>query len=460
MATVLGNIALLLDLNSPRASIPDRKSRPSLLDAVSGLTKREPQFASYYAALSPKGFEADGDAWSHRAVVARGKANSKVNGVDFGAGSSDEEGNGNGNGSGGGEDEEEPGRRRRRAEGSEGEGGGGEETEEEKKMRVRKELEKVAKEQAERRATAQLMFELGQKAYGKGMYGRAIEFLEGALTIIPRFTLFGGEIQIWLAMAYEANNRHADCIALYQQLEKKHPIISIRRQAAELKYILQAPKLKISQEEMVTIPLIGSSYDSYAATWSGKYKDKDQNSSFPTTNQLPSSRDFLGDFLSLRRTAERRLPLTAPEMTTRFKKNRKKRGHVSAGHGRIGKHRKHPGGRGNAGGMHHHRILFDKYHPGYFGKVGMRYFHKLRNKFYCPIVNVERLWSLVPQAAKDKASGPAAAPVVDVTQFGYFKVLGKGVLPEKQPIVVKAKLVSKIAEKKIKEAGGAVVLTA
>ena len=50
-------------------------------------------------------------------------------------------------------------------------------------------------------------------------------------------------------------------------------------------------------------------------------------------------------------------------------KNRKKRGHVSAGHGRIGKHRKHPGGRGNAGGQHHHRIMWDKYHPGYFGKV-------------------------------------------------------------------------------------------
>ncbi|CBI34865.3 unnamed protein product, partial [Vitis vinifera] len=88
--------------------------------------------------------------------------------------------------------------------------------------------------------------------------------------------------------------------------------------------------------------------------------------------------------------------------------------------------------------MHHHRILFDKYHPGYFGKVGMRYFHKLRNKFYCPIVNIDKLWSM----------------------FGYFKVLGKGALPSSQPIVVKAKLVSKIAEKKIKEAGGAVVLTA
>ncbi|CAI9785141.1 unnamed protein product [Fraxinus pennsylvanica] len=146
-------------------------------------------------------------------------------------------------------------------------------------------------------------------------------------------------------------------------------------------------------------------------------------------------------------------------MTTRFRKNRKKRGHVSAGHGRIGKHRKHPSGRGNAGGMHHHRILFDKYHPGYFGKVGMRYFHKLRNKFHCPIVNIDKLWSMVPAEAKDAASKDKV-PVIDVTQFGYFKVLGKGVLPENKPVVVKAKLVSKNAEKKIKEAGGAVLLTA
>ena len=57
------------------------------------------------------------------------------------------------------------------------------------------------------------------------------------------------------------------------------------------------------------------------------------------------------------------------QQPSRLSKNRKKRGHVSAGHGRIGKHRKHPGGRGNAGGQHHHRILMDKYHPGYFGKV-------------------------------------------------------------------------------------------
>ncbi|KAK1289642.1 hypothetical protein QJS10_CPB18g00675 [Acorus calamus] len=173
-------------------------------------------------------------------------------------------------------------------------GGGGEETEEEKKMRVRRELEKLAREQAERRETAKLMFELGQKAYGRGMYGRAIEFLEGALTIIPRLTFFGGEIQIWLAMAYEANNRHRDCIALYQQLEKQHPSVAIRRQAADILYIMQAPKLKISKDEMVTIPLIGSSYDSYAASWSGKYKDREQRKT--TAKQSVPSSDYWGDF--------------------------------------------------------------------------------------------------------------------------------------------------------------------
>jgi large subunit ribosomal protein L27Ae len=47
-------------------------------------------------------------------------------------------------------------------------------------------------------------------------------------------------------------------------------------------------------------------------------------------------------------------------MTTRLRKTRKCRGDITMGYGRVGKHRKHPGGRGNAGGQHHHRIMFDK----------------------------------------------------------------------------------------------------
>ena len=147
-------------------------------------------------------------------------------------------------------------------------------------------------------------------------------------------------------------------------------------------------------------------------------------------------------------------------MTIVIKKTRKLRGHVSHGHGRIGKHRKHPGGRGNAGGQHHHRINFDKYHPGYFGKVGMRYYHKTMPKFYCPTVNCDRLWSLISEQTREKyAKETDKAPVIDCVRAGYYKVLGKGVLP-KQPVIVKAKFFSRSAEKKIQAAGGACVLVA
>lgn len=78
-------------------------------------------------------------------------------------------------------------------------------------------------------------------------------------------------------------------------------------------------------------------------------------------------------------------------MPTRFSNTRKHRGHVSAGHGRVGKHRKHPGGRGLAGGQHHHRTNFDKYHPGYFGKVGMRHYHQNKAAMWRPVVNVDKL---------------------------------------------------------------------
>eukprot|EP00002_Diphylleia_rotans_P029450 TRINITY_DN5_c0_g1_i3.p2 TRINITY_DN5_c0_g1~~TRINITY_DN5_c0_g1_i3.p2 ORF type:complete len:148 (+),score=23.13 TRINITY_DN5_c0_g1_i3:85-528(+) len=147
-------------------------------------------------------------------------------------------------------------------------------------------------------------------------------------------------------------------------------------------------------------------------------------------------------------------------MTAHLKKTRKKRGHVSAGHGRVGKHRKHPGGRGNAGGQHHHRINFDKYHPGYFGKVGMRHFHLLRNHYFCPTLNVDKLWTLVSEQTRTAyAEKKDKAPVIDVTKAGFFKVLGKGFLP-KIPVVVRARFFSLRAEKKIKSVGGVCQLIA
>jgi len=150
-------------------------------------------------------------------------------------------------------------------------------------------------------------------------------------------------------------------------------------------------------------------------------------------------------------------------MPSTLKKCRKMRGHVSMGHGRVGKHRKHPSGRGKAGGLHHHRILMDKFHPGYFGKVGMRHFHLLKNQYHCPTINVEALFPLMQKELGDKVNEykekKGTAPVIDLKQFGFFKVLGRGDAPN-FPIIVKAKFFSKEAEKKIVACGGKCVLTA
>ena len=147
----------------------------------------------------------------------------------------------------------------------------------------------------------------------------------------------------------------------------------------------------------------------------------------------------------------------------------------------------------------------------------MRYFHKTNQQFHCPVVNLDRIWTLVSEETRKKYAEakptdkvpvidanaavsswcppPAAAVVclecyilvlnhhmclctistlillrrtkllslistcVYVAAQGFSKVLGKGVLP-KQPMIVKAKFFSKKAERKIKAVGGACVLTA
>ena len=103
--------------------------------------------------------------------------------------------------------------------------------------------------------------------------------------------------------------------------------------------------------------------------------------------------------------------------------------------------------------------LFESSHPGYFGKVGMRHFHLKRNTEYCPTINVDELWHLLPEEAQQQAmKDTTKAPVIDLKAHGVFKLLGRGRI--ERPIVVKAKFVSSIAEKKIKSVGGACILTA
>jgi large subunit ribosomal protein L27Ae len=91
----------------------------------------------------------------------------------------------------------------------------------------------------------------------------------------------------------------------------------------------------------------------------------------------------------------------------------------------------------------------------------MRHFHVLKNRYHCPTFNLDKIWTLVSEdvfAAAQKANN-GTAPVIDITQHGFFKLMGRGDLP-KVPVIVKAKFFTKLAEKKIKEAGGACLLVA
>eukprot|EP00483_Globobulimina_turgida_P000326 UN00326 len=147
-------------------------------------------------------------------------------------------------------------------------------------------------------------------------------------------------------------------------------------------------------------------------------------------------------------------------MPTRLHKCRKKRGHRKMGYGRVGNHHKHPGGRGMAGSKHHHKTWINRWHPGYFGKRGMVHYHILPNRTWCPTINVNEIWRLVPDKIKKHClASDGNAPLVDIVEAGYSKVLGKGRMP-KQPIVVRARYFSKRAQEKIRSVGGRCLLRA
>lgn len=71
--------------------------------------------------------------------------------------------------------------------------------------------------------------------------------------------------------------------------------------------------------------------------------------------------------------------------------------------------------------------------------------------------------TLVPDETREKYCSAAApkdrALVLDLLSLGYAKLLGKGRLPN-IPLVVKARYVSKEAERKVKENGGVIQLAA
>lgn len=57
----------------------------------------------------------------------------------------------------------------------------------------------------------------------------------------------------------------------------------------------------------------------------------------------------------------------------------------------------------------------------------MRQFHLTRNQHWRPIINVDKLWSLVPaEEKKGLTEDSDIVPVIDTLRHGYGKVLGNG----------------------------------
>ncbi len=68
----------------------------------------------------------------------------------------------------------------------------------------------------------------------------------------------------------------------------------------------------------------------------------------------------------------------------------------------------------------------------------MRHFHLKRNQHWCLVINIDKLWTLVPEEQKKGLTeNTQVVLVIDTLRAGYGKVLGNGILP-KLPCIVKA----------------------
>ena len=57
----------------------------------------------------------------------------------------------------------------------------------------------------------------------------------------------------------------------------------------------------------------------------------------------------------------------------------------------------------------------------------MRHYHLARNIYWKPIINVDKLWTLVPAEEKAELKEDSeVVPVIDTLRHGYAKVLGNG----------------------------------
>lgn len=58
-------------------------------------------------------------------------------------------------------------------------------------------VKQQAIEEARIKKEAEILFQMSQRAYGRGVYDKSVEMLEAALTKVPGSSNLGGEVRLW-----------------------------------------------------------------------------------------------------------------------------------------------------------------------------------------------------------------------------------------------------------------------
>jgi len=140
-------------------------------------------------------------------------------------------------------------------------------------------------------------------------------------------------------------------------------------------------------------------------------------------------------------------------MPHKLRKIRKKRGTRTQGYGRVGQHRCSGSLGGRKVGRHKHLWSYViRYEPDYFKKTGFVSPKSLGKEI--KTINLGELEELA-QKVVYKEKGRAKAPLIDLKELGYDKLLGKGQVTK--PVRVRVASLSETAAKKIEAAGGQVL---
>ena len=106
---------------------------------------------------------------------------------------------------------------------------------------------------SEKKAAAREQLAIGQAAFERGRYKKAIAQFQTALALSNPIGMRGGEIQLWLVNAYIAAGEDKAGLALCRKLVR-HPDLDTQRQSKRLLYILEAPELELKPEWTTKIP--------------------------------------------------------------------------------------------------------------------------------------------------------------------------------------------------------------